>query len=300
MKITMMLVIPLIVIIIGSTSFAEGITANEVVDNMISNYEKQMANINDVKIVSSSDVRYQKKFNVNGKPVFKTRTEVEIAGKKIISIYDGQYLWSYNPLDNSVNKEEASFNPQEMVHGLKNANLVYGGKETVDNNSAHVLKVSNLDMMMGAEQKEGVNGKIWVDAKDWVIRKMEVEIVMGDEDYDEDDVPPTASIRMKDYRNVKGMLIPYVTEIAFGSMENIEMTPEEREEMEQNIAEMERELEQMPAIQKRFAEKAMRAQINLMRNLLEGQGLVTKTEISDVKVNTGLADDLFDGNRLGK
>jgi len=43
----------------------------------------------------------------------------------------------------------------------------------------------------------------------------------------------------------------------------------------------------------------MKPQMEMMQKALGGGGEITEvTEVKDVKVNTGLSDDLFDGSKL--
>ena len=298
MKKRMLFLVVLAIVFVFQVTVAKALTAEEVIENMNNSYEKQMANINDVTIISDNNIQYQKKATVDGEKVYKTRTEINIGlGVEIVTVYDGEYQWSLNPTTGDVEKQLIEYNPNEMLNSFKNAKLNYITKEKYDGFDTHVLSVKDMDMVVGADQKEGLNGKIWVDAKDWVVRKVQMEVEPEKED--KDNMGVLTTVKMKDYKRIDGMLIPYTQEISIGGTE-VEMTPEEQEEMRQNIEEMEKELEQMSGFQRKLVEKMRRAQINVMKNLLEGSGIVTTMKVKDVKVNSGLSDDLFNGKLLRK
>ncbi len=301
MRNNMLRVTVLIVVILSLHLALVSMTADEVLENMFTNYEKQMENIHDLQIISDTEVRYQKRATIDGSVVYKTRTEIDLGrGDTFVTIWDGHYLWSLNPATGDVNREAANYNSLEMLYDLKKAEVEYIGTDSYDGFDTHVLKVKDMSMHVGTDQAEAISGHMWVDAQDWIIRKLEASLE------DELDVDSEMSIKegkvtvyIKDYNNIEGYLIPFKTEIAITGIET-DMTPEEREEMRQGILEMERELEQMPPMQRRMAEGMMGSQMETMKSMLADSEVVITIEVDDVKVNQGLADDLFDGNLLGQ
>jgi len=79
-------------------------SAQEVINRMRQAYEQQMKEIDDLTMVTKgtggvmammgASTIYQKRAKIAGKTVYKTRTEVELMGKPLVTIYDGEYQWS--------------------------------------------------------------------------------------------------------------------------------------------------------------------------------------------------------------
>lgn len=280
-------------IICCSTAISEAITADEIVQNMAAAQRSRMENINDYTITTNNEVKYHKKIIKDGEPTFMTRTEFESGGIKFTSIYDGEYLWTVNPMTGLVDREQAEDEESALYEALEDAQLEYLGQERLNGYQTHILYARDLDLTMAAEDKHDYKGRIWIDAKDWVVRKMQLEMDTGRGE------TASMTIEMKDYRNFEGLLVPYLTEVSIDGA-GAAMTPEEEEELRQNIAEMEKELAQMPEGQRQMIEQMMRPQMEAMKNLLEGDGILQTVRVKDVKVNSGLKDSLFDGKLLRK
>lgn len=94
-------------------------------------------------------------------------------GIKSVSIYDGVYQWWV--VGGKVRKEKMDYSSYQMAENLKIAQVKYGGTEKIGGHKTHILNVKDLNKMMGAEGMQKVSGRFWVDARDWFIRKMELE-----------------------------------------------------------------------------------------------------------------------------
>lgn len=278
-----------------ASSLAEKMTAEKVIQNCVASYEKQMKGVKDITKVTDRDITYQKWITIKGKTICKTRHEMEVMGKKFVSIYDGVYQWQQDPVSGKVTKEAIDYNPYEMIENLKTTPAQYGGTKKIDGHETHILDIKDLTKLMGFAKPEGmekvkISGKFWVDAKDWVIRKMEMDIEGVDEKGKKRTVKTT--IEMKDFRKVNGLLIPYRTVMTIGGG----VPPEQEQEMRKGLAEMQKQLEAMPPAERKMAEKMMKPQMEMMQKALGGGGEVT--EVKKVTINTGLSDDLFDGSKL--
>jgi len=292
-------------ILLPAFSMAEEMTAKKVIQSCVDSYQKQIKGVKDITTVTDKWVTYQKWTTINGKTVCKTRFEMEVMGKKLISIYDGNYLWQKDPVSGKVTKEAIDYNPSEMIENLKTVDAQYGGTGKTDGYKTYILNIKDMTKLMGVtkqekkeikEEKVKLSGKIWVDAKDWVIRKMETDM----EGVNEKGKKETGKIttEMKDFRKVNGLLIPYrmVTTIG-GGMPNL--SPKEKQEMREAYAEMQKGLEEMSPEERKMMEKMMKPQMEMMETMekmLSGDGEVT--EVKKVTINTGLSDDLFDGSKL--
>jgi hypothetical protein len=77
---------------------------------------------------------------------------------------------------------------------------------------------------------------------------------------------------------------------------NASMSPEERERARRSLEEMEQRLEQLPEEQRRMMEGAMKDQLDRLRSMLDEGTIRFAVEVQDVRVNTALPDDVFNGN----
>ena len=278
---------------LSASSIAEAMTAERVIENMIVSYEKQMKGVEDFTIVTDRDITYQKRVTIKGRAVYKTRIETEMMGIKSVSIYDGVYQWWVE--SGKLKTEKMDYSPFQMLENLKTAQVKYAGTDKIDGHKAHILNIKDYKMW-GVEGMQKVSGKLWVDARDWVIRKMEVDMEVEGEKGEK--IPATVTIRMEDFRKVNGMLIPYRTVMTVPVPGVPEISPEEEQEMRKNLAEMQRQLKQAPPEMRKMIEAMMKPQMEMMQKMLAAGGIEIVTVVKDVKVNTGLSDELFDGSKL--
>jgi outer membrane lipoprotein-sorting protein len=290
-------------LILPAFSMAEEMTAEKVIQSCVDSYQKQIKGVKDLTEVTDKWVTYQKWTTIKGKTVCKTRHEMEMMGKKFVSIYDGEYLWQKDPVSGKVTKEVIDYNPSDIMENLKTVEAKYGGTEKIDGYKTYILNIKDMTKLMGftkqekkemEKEKSKVSGKIWVDAKDWVIRKMEI----AGEGVDEKGKKGTVKItsEMKDFRKVNGLLIPYRLVTTTGGEGMPKLSPEEEQEAREGLAEMKKQLEEMSPDERKMAEKMMKPQMEMIEKMLSGGGEVT--EVKKVTINTGLSDDLFDGSKL--
>ena len=297
MKTKMLSLIVVTLVVFSASSIAGAMTADKVIENWIASYEKEMKDVEDFTIVSESpsqrNINYHKRVVISGRTVYKTRNETEVMGIKSVSIYDGVYQWWVE--SGKLKKEKMNYGPYQMIENLKTAQVKYAGTEKIDGHKTHILNVRDLNTMMGAEGMQKVSGKLWVDARDWVIRKMEMDMEIEDEKGEKR--PAKVTVRMEDFRKViNGGLMPYRTVVTVSMP--IELTPEEEQEMRKGLEEAQKALAEMSPEERAMMEKIMGPQIEMMLKMLAGGGIEIVTVVKDVKVNTGLSDDLFDGSKL--
>lgn len=159
---------------------------------------------------------------------------------------------------------------------LKRIKAEFIRTEKIDGDETYVLRIENMIDLMALSPEEKkmmkeVRGKGWVDANDWVIRKIEMEMkhTMG---------TVKTVTNCEDYRKLRGMLVPYRTT----QKTSHEFTPEM----------IKKHLQEVPPEYRKQAEAQMKAQM--------GREQIRITKVKEVKVNTGLSDELFDGSNLGK
>jgi outer membrane lipoprotein-sorting protein len=201
--------IPILVVIfllsISASVFA--LTAGQVIKNLHQACERQWSKVNDLAIVVPMGTSYIKKAKIGDKVVYKTR--IEMMGS--VTIYDGVHQWSVDPMTGKPKKEKIEYDPRQTWSwgNLKPENAQYGGMDNVGGKRAHKLMIKDMFEAMGtsAMLPKGMGefkakGRIWVDAKNWVVLKMETTSEYGGR-------KTTTTTEFKDYRKVKGMLIPY-------------------------------------------------------------------------------------------
>lgn len=292
-KILIGIIIVCLILFLSSTCVA-GMSVQEVISSMQNTYEKQMKGINDYTIVQKSTggvaalagetTIYYKKAEIKGEVIYKTRTELEVMGMAVVSIYDGNYIWSKNPMTGEIEKKISEYNPGQMWKNLDPAKSQYLGEEEIDGEKAYILQIDNAMQVMGNLQanspqggeSEGfaeASGKLWISSKTWMPLRMFIAMKVKPEEGAKGMAMNTkVTTDFKDYRQVSTILHPYqlvmstVMEINTSSL-----SEEEKKEQEQTM--------------------------KMMSTMASGMGSFTMETI-DIKVNSGLSDDLFDGSKL--
>jgi len=260
-------------------------SAQQVINQMRGAYEQRMSGIDDLTMVTKGTAGvmammgestiYQKRAKIAGKTVYKTRTEIQFMGKPLITIYDGEYEWSVDPISGQVKKEKKDFAPDwtRIWEVLDLSQMQYVGTDDLDGETAHVLKMDDLTegikKLMPALRQTGPSqegewsgwAKMWINAKNWVFMRM--QIVMTGTSEEGQEMTNRITSDFKDYRQVQTMLIPHQMTYKM-EVEIPDMSPEEKQMM-----------------------------LGMMGAFMEGEMIVTKVE-----VNTGLPADLFDGTKL--
>lgn len=268
---------------------ARAISVDDVVKNMAAAYEKQMKDVKDYTMVTDQYTAYYKRAVVNGRTVYKIRTEVKVMAYTHTSIYDGTYNWSRDLVSGELKKEKADYDPGNSSGSLKSAGAKYAGTENVDGHKTHVLTVSDMCKMGKAGQAEQgksvkIPGKMWIDAQDWVMRKM-TTTAQGME----------TVTKFEDFRNIKGMIVSYrsVMTSPYPSDGQPVLSESEKKDARNRIAATQKEIGRMSGSEKTMAEAIINPQIKMAQSRVEGE-FKQVSIIKEVKVNTGLSDALFD------
>jgi len=255
-------------------------SAQEVINSMRQAYEQQMRGIDDLTMVTKGtggvmalvgeSTIYQKRAKIAGKTVYKTRTEANLMGKTMVTIFDGENEWSVDPMSGEVKKEKKDYTPDwtRIWEVLDLSQMHYLATEELEGEKAHVLKMDDLTegikRLAGGPSPEGEwSGwaKMWINAENWVFMRM--LMVMSGTSEEGKETTTKISWDFKDYRPVKTMLVPRKITYKM-EMEMPDATPEEKQMMQA-----------------------------MMGAFMEGEMIIDKVE-----VNTGLSDELFDGSKL--
>ena len=292
-KILIGIIIVCLILFLSSICVA-GMSVQEVISNMQKTYEKQMKGINDYTIVqkgtggmaalAGETTTYYKKAEIKGEVIYKTRTESEVTGMAMVSIYDGNYNWTKNPMTGEIEKKISEYNPGQMWKNIDLTKSQYLGEEEIDREKTYVLEIDNALQVMGNQQamspqggqSEGSAeawGKLWISSKTWMPVRMFMEMKAKPEGGAKEMAMNTkVTTDFKDYRQVGAMLHPY--QLVMNTAMEIDtsgLSEEEKKEQEQAI--------------------------QMMQSMMSGMGSFSIDTV-DIKVNTGLSGDLFDGSKL--
>lgn len=290
--ITAILVMGMILCFVGSC--LAGMTVQEVISNMQKAYEKQMKGVNDFTVIHRSTggmaalagdtVTYYKKVKLDGQDIYKSRIESQVMGMDVVIINDGKYYWTTNPMTGEIDKEISEHDSVQIWRNLDPVRTQYLGEEEVSGEKAYVLKFDNPIQVMGKQQamsQQGEEpeepgdmwGKLWVSSKTWMPLRMLMEFKAESmEEAEEMVMIMKMTTDLKDYRQVGTMLHPY--QMVMSTTMELDTT---------GLSEEEKEEHQM--------------MMQMMSAMMSGMGSFTIDTI-DIKVNTGLPDDLFDGTKL--
>jgi len=164
------------------------------------------------------------------------------------------------------------------------------GRQSVDGEQCHVVAIndfSGLDLnpeMGGQGAFVPKTGLLYVDTSDHLIRKMQME---GEITRDGQTSPMTAVTVLSDYRDVEGMLHPYLLNITATGLA-AGMSEEDAEEARKSLAEMEEKLADMDASQRAMVERMMGGQMDKMRKMLESGQFEITVVTKEVRVNESL------------
>lgn len=252
-----------------------GMTVENLLDTYRQNYERSIDNIDDFVVVNDFSTIYYLKTFENGRPYFKTKMEMEHSDA---SVFGGV-------------TENDLFSP-EMYEMLKKDG-VYEGVESLNGFRVHIISSENLEgFLQEGEEDSDVTVKqarFYIDADQWVMREVRME-VENIEDGEVQIIHPT--IKMEDYRNFEGMLIPFRTVIQIAGM-GMDLSEEERQEAIKNLEELDRQLAQMQPEERAMMERMMGPAREAYRGMLESDVLEISVNISEVRINTGLQEDFF-------
>ncbi|MFC1496587.1 hypothetical protein ACFL52_04150 [Candidatus Margulisiibacteriota bacterium] len=281
-----------------STVFAATqLSAKEIIQKVIARYEQQMNKVNDITTITDKYALYQKKAINNGRCFYKSRMEIGKGRKKYISIYDGSYVWTKG-LDGKVSKTKIAYDPYRVWKNFADVPLIYNGKEKIDGSACYVLEVNDMNQVFNSDEFESlncgkINGKIWIDTNQWLLRKIEMSKKVRAKDGNT--INKRQVQKMEDFRPVAGILIPHRETVSILSGSEVVLSQEKRKLSIARLKAMQDQINSTPKSKKRGAVKQLKPQIDAIKAVLDRNCV---TVVNSVKINCGLVDSLFDGKRL--
>ncbi len=252
-------------------------SAADVLNRMLSEYERRSRGVENYTIVQETmgieTVTYFEKETVDGRPVFRLRS-TQVAGMVVTERDSENDGWD----------EFYSLAPQMI------SRAEYQGRDEIEGQAVHVVVVNDLDEIgfgQGPAPQDADfqpdRGAFFVDADQWVVRRMEFEGSMTTRG-EAHDVKSVADFR--DFREIDGMLHPFLMDVTIEGFGEA-MDPEMREQLE----EMKRELERMPEAQRKMAEQMMKAQLENLEQMSDEGAMRVQIKVKELRVNSGPPGD---------
>lgn len=277
-------------IFIFSTFTITGIAAvsiNTIVQEMEKSYQRQMSGVEDITIVQEmkggffdiESVTYQKKSRVNNQIVFKSRSETNVMGMNTVTIYDGDYSWSIDPVSGEVKQEKGGIDALQVWKIFNTDRMEYLGEEEVNGRDAYKVVLDGAIWMMGKEDmlnsglpedsEIDMHSIYWIDQEDYVpLKSKNFMTTTTIEDGKTVTMNIISDVQFLDYRPVGSMLISHRMVISNQmDVNDPSLSPEEKEEAQ-----------------------AFMNSMGAMGNM--------EFNVKSIEMNTGLSDELFDGTLL--
>ncbi|HET9581375.1 MAG TPA: hypothetical protein VFP76_00980 [Gemmatimonadota bacterium] len=171
------------------------------------------------------------------------------------------------------------------------ARAALAGTETIDGVTAHGLQVDDFEGIdLGVSDQMGSDFRprsltLWIDSGEYLLRRMDLE---GTVTTDGQARPVAMTATLQDYRTVQGMPHPFLTTIrAEGAMAAGGASEEDLARAREQLAELDRQMADMPASQRKMMEQMMGPQIDQLRKMVAPGGFEMELVVTDLQVNTG-------------
>ncbi len=160
--------------------------------------------------------------------------------------------------------------------------------ESVDGRDCYVIAIedfSGIDMGQEMDMGEGSfvpeKGVFYIDDAEYVIRKLTLD---GQMEADGEMQPFAMTSLMTDYREVEGMLHPFLITVSLeGAIPG--MSEGDMLELRQQMEEMEQQLADMPESQRAMVERMMKPQMERLEQMMGGGGMEVTIQTLEVRVN---------------
>lgn len=243
-------------------------SAADVMADFRAEYERRMAGVDDYTVVqnvmgTTTTVHFERQ-EVGGQVVF--RPTAEVGGTEIPD--------QASPVDDGF------FLRPDVAD-----RMTYEGRDEVDGHACHVVRLTDFEGLgdvADQEEMEMESMSFCMDADEHVVRRMEME-GMANMGGGAQSMSTTAIF--KDYREVGGMIHPWRVEM---TVAGVGADPEQQARMREAMAEMEKQLEQLPESQRERVRSMMESRMEGMEGMMGiagGEPMVIETV--DVKVNEG-------------
>lgn len=244
-------------------------SAQEVLETALERYEQRMEGVQNYTVVQQ----------VMG---FRSTTYLERVER------EGHTLFVPRSQMGSEAARRAPGNPYTSVEKLAERARLEGTRE-VDGETSHVVVADDLegtDLAESFGQEESFQPRsvtFLVDTDDYLIRGMRLEgtATSGGETRD-----VTFDTRMRDYREVEGVVHPFRMDVSVEGMSG-QMSEQQRQQMRQALEQM----KNMPEQQRERMQQMMGDQLERMEQMLATGAMDFSVEVEEIRVNEGPPGD---------
>lgn len=207
---------------------------------------------------------------------------------------DGHYVYRLSESNGMATAQDMpvmGFLDASYLEGLKEA-AVYAGTETIDGVATHALRIDDPEQLAaypGMEDQDFQSlrsMRLYLRTDNLMPARLMFEAVMPEQEnqgpFQVGPGPITFVMDFRDYREVDGLVYPFVTEVSNDMVE--QMSPEQRQMMEQMQARMEQQMAQMSPEQRQMMEERMGSRFEEMQAMMRGepvQRTVTSLTVND-------------------
>lgn len=206
---------------------------------------------------------------------------------------DGRYIYLISNASGPASADDMpvmGFLDTSYLEGLKEE-ATYEGTESIDGIEAHVLFVENPERLesyasMDDQEFQTLESmRFYIRTDNLMPARFAFEAVMPEDGMEgspfQIDGPITFQIDFSDYRDIDGLVYPFVTEMSNDMLD--QMPEEQRQQMEQMRAQMEQQMAQMNPEQRQMMEEQMGGQMEQMQAMMRGEPI--RTTVNEVTVN---------------
>mgnify|MGYP006289406579 CR=1 FL=1 len=241
-------------------------SAQSIAEEMKTRYQEQLKTVDNYVVETNMYTSYHRKVMKDGAPALET--EVKMKGE--------------SSLVSSLGNAPTTTSSKPGYYEDLSKNATYAGSETINGVKCHVLRVKNASEMEGDAQEM----TYYVDAE----RYMPARIKMIQPPEKGRGKPTEVVITFEDYRKTKGITVPWRTTMQM----KMDMSEKQRRQMKKMMDQM----KNLPESQRKMIEKQMPMSFDRMQKIMTGEP--TTIEVTDVRVNEGIPDGVFDSSGSGR
>lgn len=181
-------------------------------------------------------------------------------------------------------------NPYQMFPALSERATLQG-TTSVDGHDSWILRVEDFSGLdVESMTPEGARGEfepdsitLYLDRQRHLLRGLSMDGKMADGDSTQ---PVSVRARFRDYRDVEGMLHPFVMDVSVEGMQAA-LTPAERRAAREQLRQWEQRMEQMSEQERQMMEGMVGPQLEKFRQLLDSGTMETTIRVQSVEVERG-------------
>lgn len=275
----------------------ENTAPQDALQRLKDSYQRRKEGIRDFTVVTEASTSCHRRVKIGPKETFASREETVIGEIRTVTVYDGRHHWWRDPASGEIRKEEPECHPFLFLENLDRVAAEPKGTEIISGKETRILEVADMRPLLGARDRNGpFPGKLWVDTEISVIRRISFNGEAEPELWRK--VPVTYVIDLENYRDIGGMPFPHRIVLSSNG-EGLSVPAERKGELEKQLSGFRKGIEELPADQKEEGlGRLLQANVERLEQLLSGKGLQQVTVVKEVRINTGLSVELFEGAKI--